>query len=223
MTPEVKKRLSEVLGDLREVDWNDVAAVEAASGPLLERLGCDTEMLTTLLADAREDPRLRELSEHYDILDKVVLYDDADVGFRLRLHVFLPGYFDRPHNHRWSYSSFILHGSYQHFLYGSEDGLSENVNVSSLQPLMVRKEFEGSGYTLDHTMVHAVVAEPYTVSLIIRGPARKNRFMVMDRHTNRAWWQYGAGDETDEERAAKRMDDARLDETVARLRDLNLT
>lgn len=222
MTPEVRQRFSDALGDLREVDWDDVEAVEAASGPLLEGLGRDTETLTALLANAREEPRLRELSEHYDILDKVVLYDDPEVGFRLRLHIFLPGYFDRPHNHRWSYSSFILHGSYQHYLYGSEDGLSEDVDVASLRPRMVRREFEGCGYTLDHTMVHAVVAEPYTVSLIIRGPARKDRFMVMDRQTNRAWWQYGAGDESEEERAAKRMDDSRFDETVARLRDLAL-
>jgi len=32
-------------------------------------------------------------------------------------------------------------------------------------------------------MVHAVVAEPFTVSLVVRGPAVKNRFLVMDRKT----------------------------------------
>ena len=35
-------------------------------------------------------------------------------------------------------------------------------------------------------------AEPHTVSLIIRGPAVKDRFLVMDRKTGQSWWQYGA-------------------------------
>jgi hypothetical protein len=42
---------------------------------------------------------------------------------------------------------------------------------------------------------HSVTAEPYTTSLIVRGPAMKDRFMVTDRETGRAWWQYGASTE----------------------------
>ncbi|HEX3240431.1 MAG TPA: hypothetical protein VHR18_09875 [Solirubrobacterales bacterium] len=222
MTVEAREQLRGALEGLAGLDWDDVVAVEGASRPLLERLKDDSGLLGGLLGGSREDARLRELSEHYDILDKVVLYDDSASGFRLRLHVFLPGYFDRPHNHRWSYSSLILRGAYQHFIYGSEEGLSEETDVSALRPRMVRTESVGSSYTLDHSMVHAVVAEPYTVSLILRGPARKDRFLVMDRQTNKAWWQYGASDETEQERDAKRMDDARFDETVSRLRELGV-
>ena len=38
-------------------------------------------------------------------------------------------------------------------------------------------------------LVHAVVAEPYTIdTLLVRGPAVKDRFLVMGRHTGETWW-----------------------------------
>lgn len=89
------------------IDWNDLAAVAAASDKLLTTLDSDRTML-------------RELAER--ALDKIVLRNDQS-GWRLRLHIFLPGYFDRSHNHRWTYSSRILHGSYTHTLYGTDDQL----------------------------------------------------------------------------------------------------
>jgi hypothetical protein len=49
------------------------------------------------------------------------------------------------------------------------------------------------------------VAQPYTVTLIARGPAVKDRFLVTDRATGRAWWQYGAAREGPAEAARKRM------------------
>ncbi|HEX3960192.1 MAG TPA: hypothetical protein VHZ03_26740 [Trebonia sp.] len=124
--------------------------------------------------NATEQPELLRLCEHNDILDKVVLWDDP-AGFRVRLHVFLPGYFDGPHNHRWSYASTILAGEYRRILFGGAD-LDERVDPASLTPVMVRWEQAGTSYLLQHTMVHAVVAEPYTVSLVIRGAAVKDRF-----------------------------------------------
>lgn len=71
------------------------------------------------------------LCEHYDILDKIVPHDDHR-GWPLRLHVFFPDYFDRPHNHRWTYSSHILRGSYPHTRYGTEDQLgNEDIDVTA--------------------------------------------------------------------------------------------
>jgi hypothetical protein len=66
-------------------------------------------------------------------------------------------------------------------------------------------------------MVHAVTAEPYTVSLVLRGPSVKDRFLVMDRATGTSWWQYGAADEGAEAAQAKRMRPERLAELSASL------
>jgi hypothetical protein len=167
------------------------------------------------LRDLPRTPELLALAEHYDILDKIVLWDDA-TGFRVRLHVFLPGYFDRPHNHRWSYASTILRGQYRHYLFGNVE-LDEDVLPRDLEAVMVRQEKVGDTYALHHSMIHAVVAEPFTVSLVVRGAAVKDRFLVMDRRTGESWWQYGAKQESAEDAEQKRMSVERFREIRSQL------
>ena len=209
-----------IIEPLRSLDWEDTDAVEAATVKALAMLTSRRRMLRDILVDLPERPDLLGLCEHYDILDKIVLHDDPS-GVRVRLHIFFPGYFDRPHNHRWSYASTILRGQYRHYLFGDAD-LDETVDPASLKALMVRDEQPGSTYALHHTMVHAVVAEPYTVSLVIRGPAVKDRFLVMDRKTGQSWWQYGAGQEPAYDAEQKRMSVERLAELTNSLREWDL-
>ena len=87
---------------------------------------------------------------------------------------------------------------------------------------MVRWEQAGSSYVLHHAMVHAVVAEPCTVSLVIRGPAVKDRFLVMDRGSGESWRQYGAGRESAKDAAEKLMPVERVVELTDQLRELGL-
>ncbi|WP_061294121.1 hypothetical protein [Herbidospora cretacea] len=206
---------------LRELDWNNAAQVEAVTGDLLSALAQDTSALRQAVEAVSGDEHLQSLCEHYDILDKLVLHDDPS-GFRVRLHLFGPDHYDRPHNHRWTYSARLLSGSYTHTLYGTEDGFDDTTDVAALQPLMVRTEQPGPGYTLHHSMVHAAVAQPDTVSLIVRGPAVKDRFLVTDRTTGQVWWQYGAATESAVEAAAKRMSPAMIADCTARLEKLAL-
>ncbi|MGW3952977.1 hypothetical protein ACWEKM_19110 [Streptomyces sp. NPDC004752] len=135
--------IGELTKSLHNPNWDDTPAVEATTSKVLATLAGDRYLLRRLVHQVPQDEHLSRLSEHYDILDKVVLYDDP-AGWRLRLHVFLPGYYDRPHNHRWTYSSRILRGSYQHTLYGLDDVL----DVATLQPYMVRSEEASDSYTL---------------------------------------------------------------------------
>ncbi len=214
--------MRQLLTQLEQINWSSLKDVACKTESVLRQIAADRALLARLIDAAINDPSLLLMCEHYDLLDKFVLYRDEKHGLRLRLHVFLPGYFDRPHNHRWSYSSIILRGQYQHSLYGHDDQITDNIEVDRLQPVMVRVENQGSFYTLHHSMIHSVVAEPYTVSLIVRGPSIKERFMVMDRATNQAWWQYGASLETVEEREGKRMSQRQLAMTIAKLRDLEL-
>ncbi len=215
-----KNMMETVIELLRSLDWEDTDTVEAATVKALATLTSHRWMLRDILMDLPERPDLLGLCEHYDILDKIVLHDDPS-GVRVRLHIFLPGYFDRPHNHRWSYASTILRGRYRHYLFGDAD-LDESIDPASLKALMVRDEQPGSTYALHHTMVHAVVAEPYTVSLVIRGPAVKDRFLVMDRTTGQSWWQYGASRETAYDAEQKRMSVEQLAELTNSLREWDL-
>ena len=209
-----------IIEPLRSLDWEDTDAVGAAAAKALTMLTSQRRMLRDILLDLPERPDLLGLCEHYDILDKILLHDDSS-GVRVRLHVFQPGYFDRPHNHRWSYASTVLRGQYRHYLFGNAD-LDETIDPASLKALMVRDERPGSTYALHHTMVHAVVAEPYTVSLVIRGPAVKDRFLVMDRKTGQSWWQYGASKEPAYDAGQKRMSVERLAELTNSLREWDL-
>ncbi|MGW5376446.1 hypothetical protein ACWESM_13455 [Nocardia sp. NPDC003999] len=203
---------------LRDLDWNDIDAVETACIEVLDLLVEDPSIVRDRITVLPTRPELFTLCEHYDILDKLVLHDDAEAGFRVRLHIFLHGYFDRPHNHRWSYARRILRGQYRHYLFGNAE-VDEHVDPAKLPVLQAREELVGSSYALHHSMVHAVVAEPYTASLVIRGPAVKDRFLVMDRTTGQAWWQYGAEQETAEEAARKRMSRSRFNEMVRLLEE----
>jgi hypothetical protein len=138
-------------------DWGDIDGVESQTKKVLIALSMDRSVIREALDGLAGQPELLALAEHYDILDKIVLWDDP-TGFRVRLHVFLPGYFDRPHNHRWSYASTILRGWYRHYLFGNVE-LDETVKPASLDAVMVREERVGDTYALHHSMVHAVVAE----------------------------------------------------------------
>jgi hypothetical protein len=206
---------------LRTLDWNDTAQIEHATADLLTHLAEDRGALRAAVENAADNPGLRGLCEHYDILDKIVLHDDPS-GFRVRLHLFGPDHYDRPHNHRWTYSARLISGSYTHMLYGTEEGFDETTDVHQLHPKMVRTEHPGYAYTLHHTMVHAAVAQPDTVSLIVRGPAVKDRFLVTDRANGQVWWQRGAATESPEEAGAKRMTPALFTDCVNALDKLGL-
>ena len=189
---------------LTNLDWTDLTAVTAASTEVLDQLAADRHLLGHLTRAVPDNPQLAGLCEHYDILDKIILHDDP-AGWRLRLHVFLDGYFDRPHNHRWTYTSHILTGSYTHVLYGTDHDFTDEIDVSALTARQVRIEEPGDAYTLHHSMIHSVTAHTETVTLIVRGPAVKDRFVVTDRATGKAWYQYGAATESAQDAAAKRM------------------
>jgi hypothetical protein len=64
-----------------------------------------------------------------------------------------------------------------------------------------------------------VVAQPYTTTLIVRGPAVTDRFLVTDRHTGHSWWQYGASSENPDEAARKQMTAERARQCVTHLID----
>lgn len=203
------------------IDWDDIDDVERAATELFDQVAGDPGIVRERLDELENRPDLLSLCEHYDILDKVVLFSDPESGVRIRLHVFLPGDFDRPHNHRWSYASRIIRGTYRHYLFGNAE-LDDDTDPTKLPVLQAREEPIGTTYALHHSMVHAVVAEPATVSLVVRGPAVKDRFLVTDRDTGEAWWQYGARQETEEEALQKRMTPERLQQVIGSLAEWKL-
>jgi hypothetical protein len=188
--------------------------------PAFDAMTSAPAVLAGLLQALLEDPRLQAMCERYDFLDKLVLHDMPDAGVRIRLHLYRDGYYDRPHNHRWSFASRIIRGQYGHRIFRTDDAFTEDTDPAGLRPLCERTETPGSTYALHHASVHTVQASEGTIALLIRGPAAKDRFLILDRAAGGSLWAYGAASETPRQRAAKTMTPAILHDAIDRARTL---
>lgn len=209
------------------LDWSNFDEAGRRSRELLHALSEDKKALAELVERSGEVDALFEKCERHFLLDYMVLYDALERGFRLRLHFSTENHRDRPHDHRFSFSSRILRGGYRHTWYrmvtsgGMYEGAGDDVarrsmdilhpdergswGVKDLQPILVRDELPGNCYSLHHTVIHTTFTMPMTVSLFIRGPAEKERSVIMDVDTGKKWWRFGAENEGVERRASKRM------------------
>jgi hypothetical protein len=204
---------------LSAIDWDDTGCILRHATPIFDAFVTEPDLLAGLLNNLERDEHLRPMCEGYDFMDKLVLHDDTATQVRVRLHLYRAGYFDRPHNHRWSFASRILRGSYRHRIFGRDDHFGEDTDPDTLQPIHERVEPVGATYALHHTSVHTVQAEADSISILLRGPAAKDRFLILDR-SGPSLWVYGAAQESAQTRASKQMPAATLDQTIARVRSL---
>lgn len=188
---------------------------------ILQQFTQDKQQLRKRVLEIPHQEKLFDLCEHYDILDKIILFSSDDGSIRVRLHIFADGYFDRPHNHRWAYSSYILSGGYRHIIYVLKEQ-TDSPKIHDLIPVMIRQEKTGDSYTLHSSQYHSVIAEPNTVTLIVRGPSDKDRFRLIDRVTKEAWWQYGASVENVEDKNKKKMTKAHFNSAIEKLEKLGI-
>jgi len=199
--------MENIIKYLEKSDWENLEEIDFRSRKILKKLFNNRKIINLFLENVLNDKNLISLAEHYDFFDKIVLHVDKKDRFRIRLHIFSGDKSTkyRPHCHRWVYSSIILRGGYKHFIYGTEDQINENTNIRNLKPIMIQEERIGSFYTLNHNVFHSIEAEPNTVTIIIRGPAVKDRFLIMDKLTGKKWWEYGRESETIEEIKRKQV------------------
>src|SRR5262249_32921129 len=87
---------------LSAVDWDTTGGILRHATPIFDAFATEHDLLTGLLDNLERDEHLRPMCEGYDFMDKLVLHDDTATQVRVRLHLYRAGYFDRPHNHRWS-------------------------------------------------------------------------------------------------------------------------
>jgi hypothetical protein len=183
--------LATEVASLAGLDWTDLQAVEAVLEPLLGRLASTPAWLAGCLDGVLRHPPLLDRSDRLQEVDRVVLYDSPASRVRVRLHVFREPAFDRPHNHRWNFGTRILSGSYTHVIFGDFPDLTPQSVIAPVTPVMVREERAGSGYVMGHTMVHSVGATAQSVSLMVRGPAVKDRNVALGPDTTAAGWRPG--------------------------------
>lgn len=156
--------------------------------------------------------------EEYDFLTKVALYHTPNGKLRLRLNLFLPGYANRIHHHRWDYMAKILRGGYIQSLYGKKQDFNlDHLQMAFVYPDEISTINKGDIYYLHRDYVHSISALPNTISLCLRGPAKGDKFWVMDPKLNTIWWQYGEKLETYEEKQVKSMSQGTLQQIKQQL------
>ncbi|MFL6161966.1 MAG: hypothetical protein ACJ74U_07035 [Jatrophihabitantaceae bacterium] len=220
--------------DQAVIDWGDLDKAREQSRELLLALAADKAALGELVARARETDDLFDKCEHHRLLDKLVVYDALERGMRIRVHLSTSDHKDRPHDHRFSFTTLILRGRYRHVRHQLLAGTGEQVsNLSQddfdaedaglhVEPRFVTTESTGSCYTLHHSEIHTTFTTPLTVSLFLRGPAEKERSIITDRQTGKAWWRYGEEQEKEPRRGAKRIGHDYFDELATKLRYLEV-
>lgn len=153
--------------------WSETSEPKVAV-ELLGGIATDKGKLRGLIENVASNERLLALSERSESFDKLVLGTDPSTGCRLRLHRFDTLFGDTPHNHRYSFWSFLLSGSYTHTIYGSgRDALRlprGRLPVSCYSAVHAVGAVYGLHHSIVHTATHVV---PGTYSLMLRGPKVK--------------------------------------------------
>jgi hypothetical protein len=213
---EVEREIARQMG---EIDWADLMDASEKSSQLLNDLADQPDVMFDLMDRAIATPELSAMAENYDLLRKVVLLDHPASGRRLSMHIFRGGNFDRPHNHRWTYTSRILAGRYNHVIFDSVTKWDDGADVTSLLPQLSQALRPGMSYTLGSQMIHMAQASQDTLTIILRGPSVSREFYVGDLHTGDVWKQVGRAHEDPEEVRKKKMtaDDLRQFADEARM------
>ncbi|AEV87113.1 hypothetical protein ACWT_6096 [Actinoplanes sp. SE50] len=208
----------EFMASLPTVRWDDIEAAAEVTERIARRLGDDREMLGALVDRVRRTPELRKKCECHALDDKIVIWDDPEKGLRIRLRLANTNQYERVHNHRYSFTAYILRGAYQHTLYATDQPLDDTADVDRFWPHFIREEPAGRCITLHHDQLHTTITEPETISLMIQSPAQKRRAFMIRRSDGHVWWREGAADETAERRAEVQMSDERFEHWVTRLK-----
>ncbi|MGW7406415.1 hypothetical protein ACWGI9_22240 [Streptomyces sp. NPDC054833] len=211
-----------LMASLPTVRWDELERAAEITDAIARRLGDDHALLRTLVARAIRTPELRRKFECHALDDKIVIWDDQEKGLRIRLRLANTDQYERVHNHRYSFTAYILHGAYQHTLYATDQPLDETADVSRFWPYFVREEPVGRVITLDHEQLHTTITEPETISLMIQSPAQKRRAFMIRRDNGDVWYRYGTADESEERRSEVLMSDERLHHWLSRLEAFGL-
>ncbi|MBD9597682.1 hypothetical protein IB270_33195 [Ensifer sp. ENS05] len=193
------------------IPWNDFREATRITRDLLAELANDKNSLRILTDRIASSPELLAQCECHELLERLDLYDGRDRNFQIRFNFTTPNHSVRPHDHRYSFSTFILRGKYKHIWFDPGQAIYDNeadeqalnhldknhpdsetgVVTTRMTPLFVTTESVGAQYTIHHSTVHATITTPESLSIIIKGPGEKSRSLIADRESGKIWWRFG--------------------------------
>jgi hypothetical protein len=172
-----------VADGMAAIDFEDTHSL-LTGGERLLRYAAEPSRLAALLSRPLKESALLAKCERFNLFEKIVLYEDPVRRSRLRLHLF-GDEVEEVHHHRASFASLVLRGSYTHLLYGDEKSLGDSAGGVEFRPLFAQEQRPGSSYALHHAMMHATLAKPETVTLMLQAPTARRSFRIYDLKTGR--------------------------------------
>jgi len=212
------------------VDWGDLNKAHLQNSRFLRDLAADKATLGVLLDRVKADPGLWDMCEHNRLFDKLVLHDAPDRGFRIRMHRWSDVEMAAAHDHRWSFTTLLLTGGYEHACYDvieAPDDTDQPGPEFSGARMEVTEKFRttqraGDSYTIHHTVVHATFTLAHTITLLLRGPAEKSRSRRTQPETGKIWYGFGREDQTAEQIAKRRLSTDQYDVIRAEISEYGL-
>jgi hypothetical protein len=189
--------MQDFLKDVDAIDWSDLNTSAKCAERILRQLAADKELLRHLLLEVADNESLFSKCECHPLDDKIVIYDAMqEKNFRIRFRLATSYQDERPHTHRFSFTTLILRGVYYQTFYTSTNPLDDAIDVNAITPVYMREDQAGSAMTIDHSTIHSTIAAPDTISLLLRGPAVKDRAIITHKATGEVEWRIGAEQES---------------------------
>ncbi len=244
MTPlgSLDQSAAEFFGQLPSIDWDDIRQAHPGNAALLAEIAGNRALMRELVLGARQNPLLWSKCEQGVVEDKIVLWDEPERGFRLRLRMATDYQQEMPHQHRFTFTNLVLRKHFTHRAYGVDGVFGEGTNVEDVATECVHEDVVGHCFTIHHEAIHSTpLPEPGTINMVLRGPAMKDRAPVLfveargGAGANRGsdeepevaerghvFWRVGEKDESAERRAERQMTDATYQAWLARFEEYGL-
>jgi hypothetical protein len=227
-----------------DLNWDDVSTAHAVSAPILADIARNRALMRELVLDAHDHPVLWPKCEEGVVEDKIVLWDEPDRGFRLRLRMATASQEEMPHQHRFSFSNYVLRGEFIHRNYEVLGTFGEGTKPDDVSSVIVHEDIAGHCFTINHAAVHSTPLPGLgTINLVLRGPAVRDRAPVIfaasrggssghgpaptleepeSAERGHIFYRVGEKEESAERRAERRMTDETYATWVARLEEYGL-
>lgn len=233
---------AEFFAGVPDIDWDDIRHTHYRNAKLLAGIASDRALLRELVVGARENPLLWHKCEEGVVEDKIVLWDEPDRGFRLRLRMATDYQQEMPHQHRFTFTNLVLRKHFTHRAYRVPGVFGEGTRVEDVSTECVHDDVAGHCFTIHHEAIHSTpLPEPGTINLVLRGPAMKDRAPVLfveargaatanrnldeepeSAERGHVFWRVGEKDESPERRAERQMTDATYQAWLARFSESGL-
>ena len=165
---------------IERIDWDDLITASRLTQTLIRQFAADKALFRRVLLAVEHDPHLWAKCEEDIVEDKIVLWDDAKKGLRLRLRMSTGSQERLAHCHRFSFTNLVLRGSYIHWGYELEGEFNERTRAEDFHTVLQHEDRAGDCFTIHHEALHSTpFTELGTVSLILRGNPVKERAPVM--------------------------------------------